>query len=152
VPDVLSSFNPTAFLHVVFKDPTTNYSLTVTPGQNTTIDQVQNQPQFYLTFNDTALETEAFVVIMVDANGPSPSNTALSQVPHILAGDFHWNSISKSMSILVAVDFPCTACRISSASGHHLLVSSAGQFLHRRPDIGECFTVHSQLQLECVRA
>lgn len=38
VPDVLSSFNPTALLNIVFRDPTTNQSLKVTPGQNLTID------------------------------------------------------------------------------------------------------------------
>jgi hypothetical protein len=39
VPDVLSSFNPIALLHVVFQDPTTNDSLVVTTGQNLNVDR-----------------------------------------------------------------------------------------------------------------
>lgn len=39
VPDILSSFNPTATLTVTYTDPVTNLAVNVTPGGNLTIER-----------------------------------------------------------------------------------------------------------------
>ncbi|KAH9939983.1 phosphatidylethanolamine-binding protein [Amylocystis lapponica] len=89
IPDVLSSFNPTAILDVIFTDPVSNTSLVVDPGVNMTIEQTANEPRFLFTTVDTSLENQTFVLVMIDPDAPTPEDPTLSQILYLLAGDFH---------------------------------------------------------------
>ncbi|EMD40915.1 hypothetical protein CERSUDRAFT_91668 [Gelatoporia subvermispora B] len=96
VPDVLSSFNPTAILNVVFLDQATNSSVDVTPGMNLTMEQTLMEPQFFLSANDTSLDQQTYVLVIVDPDAPTPQNATEAQFRHMLAGDLHVNGSTSS--------------------------------------------------------
>ncbi|OCH92150.1 PEBP-like protein [Obba rivulosa] len=91
VPDVLSSFDPTAILNVVFHDQATNSSIDVVPGMNLTTEQTLLEPQFFLSTNNTSFDQQTFVLVILDPDAPTPQNASLAQFRHLLAGDFHVN-------------------------------------------------------------
>ncbi|EEB98591.1 hypothetical protein MPER_01875 [Moniliophthora perniciosa FA553] len=84
VPDVFPSFQPSAFLDVVYTDPSTNKSINVTAGSSLTVQQTANAPQFFLR----GAENISYVVAMIDPDAPTPQNRSLAQVRHILGGNF----------------------------------------------------------------
>ncbi|KAA1473483.1 PEBP-like protein [Dentipellis sp. KUC8613] len=101
VPDVVPSFNPSAILDVTFTDPTNQQEIQLVPGNELSTNQTLHEPKFFLTFDDQSLEDKAFVLAMVDPDAPTPQNTSLAQVRHIIAGDIHVSPGSTNRSQLV---------------------------------------------------
>ncbi|GBE80003.1 PEBP-like protein [Sparassis crispa] len=87
VPNVIPTFDPIAVLNVAFK--TSNSTIGVTPATNLTVEQTAQPPSFALTSSNTTLDGQTFVIVMIDPDAPTPTNTSWSLVRHILAGDFH---------------------------------------------------------------
>ncbi|TFY66554.1 hypothetical protein EVG20_g4530 [Dentipellis fragilis] len=101
VPDVVHSFNPSAILDVTFTDPTNNQEVQLVSGMELSTNQTLHEPKFFLTFDDQSLEDKTFVLAMVDPDAPTPQNTSLAQVRHIIAGDIHVSPGSNNHSQLV---------------------------------------------------
>ncbi|KAK7034620.1 hypothetical protein VNI00_012261 [Paramarasmius palmivorus] len=84
VPDVFPSFKPSALLDVVYTDPSTKNPINVTAGGTLSVQQTANVPQFFLR----GAENIPYVIAMIDPDAPTPQNTSLAQVRHILGGNF----------------------------------------------------------------
>ena len=54
-----------------------------------------------LTSDNTTLANETFVLIMVDPDAPTPQNTSLSQIRHLLAGSLRPNGSLAQGAVLV---------------------------------------------------
>ncbi|KAI0058827.1 PEBP-like protein [Artomyces pyxidatus] len=88
-PDVVPTFSPTSILDVVYNDPTTNQAIVVEPGKNLTVAQTVNEPQFFLTSNDSSVASKTFLLAFVDPDAPTPQNRSLSDIRHVLAPNLH---------------------------------------------------------------
>ncbi|KIK63784.1 hypothetical protein GYMLUDRAFT_222130 [Collybiopsis luxurians FD-317 M1] len=88
VPDVISTFNPTALLSAVYINSSTQTGIIFGPGGGLTANQTVNEPEFWITYNDSTLLQERFVVALIDPDAPTPQNTSLSQFRHFIGGDF----------------------------------------------------------------
>ncbi|KAJ8515227.1 hypothetical protein ONZ45_g7314 [Pleurotus djamor] len=60
----------------------------ITPGMNLTTAQTASEPQFFLDIANATLANSTFVIAMVDPDAPTPQNTSISQVRHMLGGGF----------------------------------------------------------------
>ncbi|KAI0048046.1 PEBP-like protein [Auriscalpium vulgare] len=90
VPQVISTFKPSAILDLAFNDSASNSTLDVSPGENLTIEQTTFEPQFFLTSNSTSstFVNSTFVIAMVDPDAPTPQNASVAQFRHFLGGNF----------------------------------------------------------------
>ncbi|KAF8351606.1 phosphatidylethanolamine-binding protein [Amanita rubescens] len=80
VPDVLTSFDPSAILNVTF--PVSG----ILPGELVPLSETSNEPQFSLCGNDAALANQTFVLAMVDPD--ARTNVSVAQGRHFLGGGF----------------------------------------------------------------
>ncbi|KAI0272567.1 phosphatidylethanolamine-binding protein [Gloeopeniophorella convolvens] len=101
VPDVIPSFNPTAFLDVTYTVASSQQRLSVTPGINLTVPEVVNEPQFFLTSHDPSVAQKTFVLAMVDPDAPTPQNRSLAEIRHVLVPSLRISGNSANKAQLV---------------------------------------------------
>ncbi|KAI0031945.1 phosphatidylethanolamine-binding protein, partial [Vararia minispora EC-137] len=86
VPDVLPSFDPIAVLDISY--PSINGSnFLVRMNENMSVPSIGPAPQIFLSFNRSVvphLADETFTLITVDPDAPTPQNTSISDVLHLL--------------------------------------------------------------------
>ncbi|KAJ7648486.1 phosphatidylethanolamine-binding protein [Mycena rosella] len=97
VPGVIPIFNPSGILDVVF---TTQQAVNATPGTNLTVQQTVNEPQFFVTSDDSTAISAQFVVALFDPDAPTPQNTSLAQFRHLLGGGYRWSPNGGNSGIL----------------------------------------------------
>ncbi|KAJ7721174.1 phosphatidylethanolamine-binding protein [Mycena maculata] len=100
VPGVIPVFNPSGILDVVFTIPTTQQALNATPGANLTVQQTVNEPQLFLTSDNTNAPDTEYVVALFDPDAPTPQNASLAQFRHLLGGGYRWNVTGSNPGIL----------------------------------------------------
>ncbi|KAJ3537199.1 hypothetical protein NMY22_g5690 [Coprinellus aureogranulatus] len=91
VEDVVSTFNPSAYVNMMFTDPTTGHGLTPTAGQSLTMAQTSGDPQYSLIAVNGTSDPRAFgplVLVMVDPDAPTPQDRSNSQIIHFLGSNF----------------------------------------------------------------
>lgn len=86
VPDVLASFNPTAFLYLTYtgnlSDGTT--AKVVLPGTSFARNDTLSTPQFSVD----GVKNGTYVIAIVDPDAPSRANPIVSQIRHMFATNF----------------------------------------------------------------
>jgi hypothetical protein len=103
VPEVLPSFDPVAILDLSYPNINgSNFLVRMDENmsvpsalafifavRNAKLDStaVAPAPQILLSFNDSSLAKETFVLITVDPDAPTPQNTSLSDFLHVLIAD-----------------------------------------------------------------
>ncbi|KAF6762180.1 phosphatidylethanolamine-binding protein [Ephemerocybe angulata] len=91
VPDVVSEFNPSAYVNMMFTDAQTGRSVTPGSGQELTMTQTEHAPEFSLLAMNGTSDPRAFgplVLILVDPDAPTPQNTSYASIIHFLGGNF----------------------------------------------------------------
>ncbi|KAF5347065.1 hypothetical protein D9758_011655 [Tetrapyrgos nigripes] len=97
--NVPSSFDPKALLSPVYTiDGTASNikGITFTPGANLTTNQTTNEPEFWLTYDDSSLLNDRFVIAFVDPDAPNPDDPSAANVRHFIGGDFIISSTQSS--------------------------------------------------------
>ncbi|KAJ6598847.1 phosphatidylethanolamine-binding protein [Mycena vulgaris] len=92
VPGVIPVFKPSGILDVVFTIPSTGQAVNATPGTNLTVQQTVNEPQFFLTADNTTASDTQFVIALFDPDAPTPQNTSLAQFRHLVGGGYRWGA------------------------------------------------------------
>jgi len=87
VPDVIPAFQPSALLKVEYTDPSTQKTIDVIPGVLLSTNQTVNEPTFSVVAQDLSQFSGTYVLAMVDPDAPTPQNTSLAEVRHLIAGD-----------------------------------------------------------------
>jgi phosphatidylethanolamine-binding protein (PEBP) family uncharacterized protein len=88
VPDVTSTFNPIAQLSAVYLNPSSQTGVVFEAGAVLTTNETTNEPEFWITYNDSSFLKQSYVIAMVDPDAPTPQNRSLAQIRHFVGGDF----------------------------------------------------------------
>ncbi|KAI0028947.1 phosphatidylethanolamine-binding protein, partial [Vararia minispora EC-137] len=94
LPNLIPSFDPVAILDASFPNVNGSTFLAGT-GENLTIPNVADAPQFLLSFNSSVapkLEGQSFVLAILDPDAPTPENRTLANAVHMVASDVTFNS------------------------------------------------------------
>lgn len=78
-------------------------------GLVTTLSQLRLTALIYLFYS----VNETFVLAMVDPDAPTPGNTSLAEIRHLILGDLHLNGSASSGTALLVNSTPALSDYIS---------------------------------------